>query len=143
MYRESTSRHVLADSLNDGALENFSAPIATLSGRPLLPNRRIPLDLERVRQVSVNTSAVERRAQSHTARRTVKKEWQAAWYFRAITCMDLTTLSGDDTDERVLRLCAKAPQPLQHGLVKKLGIEELGINVASVCVYHRFVCAAR
>ncbi len=62
MSRESTSRHGLADSLSNGTLENFSAPIATLSGRPLLPNRRIPLDLERVRQVSVNTSAVERRA---------------------------------------------------------------------------------
>ncbi len=143
MSRESTSRHGLADSLSNGALENFSAPIATLSGRPLLPNRRIPLDLERVRQVSINTSAVERRAQSQTARRTVKKEWQAAWYLRAITCMDLTTLSGDDTDERVLRLCAKARQPLQHDLVKKLGIEELGIKVAAVCVYHRFVETAR
>jgi deoxyribose-phosphate aldolase len=143
MSRESTSRHGLADSLSNGALENFSAPIATLSGRPLLPNRRIPLDFERVRQVSVNTSAVERRAQSHTARRTVKKEWQAAWYLRAITCMDLTTLSGDDTDERVLRLCAKARQPLRHELVRKLGIEELGIKVAAVCVYHRFVETAR
>ena len=143
MSRESTSRHGLADTLSNGALENFSAPIATLSGRPLLPNRRIPLDLERVRQVSVNTSAVERRAWAHTARRTVKKEWQAAWYLRAITCMDLTTLSGDDTDERVLRLCAKARQPLQHDLVKKLGIEELGIKVAAVCVYHRFVETAR
>ncbi len=143
MSRESTSRHGLADSLSNGALENFSVPIAALSGRPLLPNRRIPLDLERVRQVSVNTSAVERRAQSHTARRTVKKEWQAAWYLRAITCMDLTTLSGDDTDERVLRLCAKARQPLRHELVRKLGIEELGIKVAAVCVYHRFVETAR
>jgi len=69
----------------------------------------------------------------------VKKEWQAAWELRAIACMDLTTLSGDDTEERVRRLCAKARQPLQHELVKKLGIEELGIKVAAVCVYHRFV----
>jgi len=64
-------------------------------------------DLDWVREVRVNTSAVERRAQSQVARRTVKKEWQAAWLLRAITCMDLTTLSGDDTDERVCRLCAK------------------------------------
>jgi deoxyribose-phosphate aldolase len=93
--------------------------------------------------VRVNTSAVERRTQTHTARRTVKKEWQAAWLLRAITCMDLTTLSGDDTDERVRRLCAKARQPLQQELLHKLGVEELDIKVAAVCVYHRFVETAR
>lgn len=117
--------------------------LATLSGFPLLANRGIPLDLNRVEDVRVNTSAVERRAQSHTARRSVKKQWQAAWLLRAITCMDLTTLSGDDTDERVRRLCAKARQPVQQALAKQLGIEELEIKVAAVCVYHRFVRTAR
>ena len=81
-----------------------------------------------MQQVRVNTSAVERRAQSHVVARTVKKEWQAAWLLRAITCMDLTTLSGDDTEERVRRLCAKARQPIQHDLVEKLGIEELALR---------------
>jgi deoxyribose-phosphate aldolase len=114
-----------------------------LAGKPLLPNRGIPLDLDWISQVRVNTSAVERRTQSHSARRTVKKEWQAAWLVRAITCMDLTTLSGDDTDERVRRLCAKARRPLQQELVHQLGIEELDIQVAAVCVYHRFVETAR
>jgi deoxyribose-phosphate aldolase len=118
---------------------DLEAPIATLAGRPLLTNRGIPLNLDWVKQVRVNTSAVERRAQTHVARRTVKKEWQAAWLLRAITCMDLTTLSGDDTDERVRRLCAKARQPVQQELARKLGIEELGIKVAAVCVYYRFV----
>jgi deoxyribose-phosphate aldolase len=113
--------------------------IAELSGRPLLPNTGIPLDLDWVRDARINTSAVERRAQSHVARRTVKKEWQAAWLLRAISCMDLTTLSGDDTDERVRRLCAKARHPVRQDLVEKLGIEELGITVAAVCVYHTFV----
>jgi len=113
--------------------------IATLGGRALLPNRGIPLNLDRVKEVRVNTSAVERRAASHVARRSVKKEWQAAWLLRAISCMDLTTLSGDDTEERVKRLCAKARQPLQHDLVKALGIEKLNIQVAAVCVYHTFV----
>lgn len=112
--------------------------LATLAGRPLLSNRGIPLNLEWVKQVRVNTSAVERRAQTHVARRTVKKEWQAAWLLRAITCMDLTTLSGDDTDERVRRLCAKARQPIQPELAEHLGIEQLAIKVAAVCVYHRF-----
>jgi deoxyribose-phosphate aldolase len=119
------------------------APLATLGGRQLLANRGIPLSLDQIDGVRVNTSAVERRTQTHTARRTVKKEWQAAWLLRAITCMDLTTLSGDDTDERVRRLCAKARQPLQQELLHKLGVEELDIKVAAVCVYHRFVETAR
>ncbi len=114
------------------------APLATLAGRPLLSNRGMPLNLEWVKQVRVNTSALERRAQTHVTRRTVKKEWQAAWLLRAITCMDLTTLSGDDTEERVRRLCAKAKQPIQPELAKRLGVEELDIKVAAVCVYHRF-----
>src|SRR5215470_3045350 len=143
MPAERISRHGVADHLINGAPDTLAAhaaaPLAVLSGRPLLANRGIPLNLDWLRQVSVNTSAVERRAQTHVARRTVKKEWQAAWELRAITCMDLTALSGDDTEERVRRLCAKARQPLQHELVKKLGIEELGIKVAAVCVYHRFV----
>src|SRR6202035_4064047 len=103
--------------------------IATLGGRSLLPNFGIPLDLNWVQEVRVNTSAVERRAQSQVARRTVKKEWQAAWLLRAISCMDLTTLSGDDTEERVRRLCAKARHPVQQDLVHKLGIDELEVKV--------------
>src|SRR5438132_4861402 len=127
------------DAPSEGLFQDSDSPLAMLCGRPLLSNKGIPLNREWINQVRVNTSAVERRAQTHVARRTVKKDWQAAWLLRAITCMDLTTLSGDDTDERVLRLCAKARQPLQHDLVRKLGIEELGIKVAAVCVYHRFV----
>ncbi|HEX4427040.1 MAG TPA: deoxyribose-phosphate aldolase [Terriglobales bacterium] len=120
-----------------------SGPLAELNGHPLLSNQGVPLNLEWVRQVRVNLSAVERRAQTHVTRRTVKKDWQAAWMLRAITCMDLTTLSGDDTDDRVRRLCAKARQPLQPALAKQLGVEELNIQVAAVCVYHHFVETAR
>jgi deoxyribose-phosphate aldolase len=116
-----------------------STAIASVHGRPLLANSGIPLDLDWLREVRVNTSAVERRMQSQVARRTVKNEWQAAWLLRAITCMDLTTLSGDDSDERVRRLCAKARQPIQPELVERLAIEQLGIKVAAVCVYHTFV----
>jgi deoxyribose-phosphate aldolase len=116
-----------------------SNTIAVLDGRALLPNVGIPLDLNWLQEVRVNTSAVERRVQTQVARRTVKKEWQAAWLLRAISCMDLTTLSGDDTDERVRRLCAKARQPIQQDLVQKLGVEELGIKVGAVCVYHAFI----
>src|SRR3954447_13066033 len=116
--------------------------IASLNGQALLHNCGMPLDLNWVQEVRVNTSAVERRTQSQVARRSVKKEWQAAWLLRAITCMDLTTLSGDDTQERVRRLCAKGRRPLQQELVDKLRIQQLGIQVAAICVYHTFVEAA-
>ena len=113
--------------------------LAVLAGRELQPNRGIPLNLDWIENVRVNTSAVERRAQTLVTRRTVKKDWQIAWLLRAITCMDLTTLSGDDTDERVRRLCAKGRQPIRQDLVKLLGIESLNIRVAAICVYHTFV----
>ena len=114
------------------------AAIATLSGHPLHPNRGTSLNLDWVESVRVDTSAVERRAGTLVSRRTVKKDWQIAWLLRAITCMDLTTLSGDDTDERVRRLCAKARQPVQQELLDKLGVRDLHIKVAAVCVYHLF-----
>ena len=110
-----------------------------IPGRELQPNRGVPLNLDWVEEVRVNTSAVERRAQSLVTRRTVKKQWQAAWLLRAISCMDLTTLSGDDTDQRVLRLCAKAKQPVQQSMMKLLGLEDFHLKVAAVCVYHSFV----
>jgi deoxyribose-phosphate aldolase len=110
-----------------------------LNGRSLEPNRRIALNLDWVDQVRVNLSAVERRAATHVARRTVKKDTQAAWLLRAIACMDLTTLSGDDSADRVRRLCAKARHPLERRLVEALGIGELHLTVGAVCVYHAFV----
>src|SRR5438477_163073 len=120
-----------------------SQTIAVLASRPLQINRGTSLNFDWIESVRVNTSAVERRAATLVTRRTVKKDWQIAWLLRAITCMDLTTLSGDDTDERVRRLCAKARQPLQQELVEKLGIGELNIRVGAVCVYHLFVETAR
>src|SRR6267142_2319830 len=133
----------LARNAKPGAISPSETAIAKYAGRDLQMNRGIPLNLDWVNAVRVNTSAVERRAQSLVTRRTVKKEWQAAWLLRAITCMDLTTLSGDDTDERVLRLCAKARQPIQQEIVQKLGTESLNIRVAAVCVYHTFIETAR
>ena len=121
-------------------LDRAQVPIfATLGGRPLVPNRGIPVNLDWVEDVQVNTSAVERRAQTLVTRRTVKKEWQAAWLLRAISCMDLTTLSGDDSNRRVLRLCAKGRNPVQQSILQKLRVEELDIKVAAICVYHAFV----
>lgn len=105
-------------------------------------NPGMPLDLAWVRAARVNRSAVERRTATLARRRTVKKQWQAAWLLRAITLMDLTTLQGDDTAARVRRLCAKARAPVRDDLLAALGAEGLGIRVAAVCVYHAMVPAA-
>jgi deoxyribose-phosphate aldolase len=137
------SAHQIGNPNLEAHLSPSETALAYLRGRALEANRGVPLNLDWVEDVRVNTSAVERRAQSLVTRRTVKKDHQAAWLLRAISCMDLTTLSGDDTDERVRRLCAKGRQPLQHELVAKLGIESLDIKVAAICVYHVFVETAR
>ena len=129
----------ITSGAGDLRLSGDKEALAVLAGRELQPNRGIPLNLDWIENIRVNTSAVERRAQTLVTRRTVKKDWQVAWLLRAITCMDLTTLSGDDTDERVRRLCAKGRQPIRQDLVKLLGIESLNIRVAAICVYHSFV----
>jgi len=110
-----------------------------VSEHTLPRNAGQPLDLERVRAIRVNRSAAERRAATIPTRRTVKKEWQAAWLLKAITLMDLTTLSGDDTAGNVTRLCAKARRPVRAEILAALGAESLGITVGAVCVYHRWV----
>ncbi|MBK8023651.1 MAG: deoxyribose-phosphate aldolase [Chloroflexi bacterium] len=107
----------------------------------------MPLDLGWVMDAHVNLSATERRAATLGTRRSVKKEWQAAWLLRAITCIDLTTLSGDDTPGNVRRLCAKARQPVRPDLLEALGIvgqgdADLTITTGAVCVYHARVADA-
>jgi deoxyribose-phosphate aldolase len=109
---------------------------------PPARNPGTPLDLDVVMSTRINRSAVERRTATLPGRRTVKKDWQAAWLLRAITCMDLTTLSGDDTPGNVRRLCAKARHPVRAGLLEKLGVGDLGITVGAVCVYHGYVATA-
>ena len=110
-----------------------------MSGKSDQRNPGIPLDLDWVDAVQVNRSAVERRCSSLTKRRSIKKEWQAAWLLKAIRCMDLTTLSSDDTPDRVRRLCSKALRPLKQELSNDLGITSLNLTVGAVCVYHALV----
>ena len=98
------------------------------------------LDLDRVMRATANTSAIERRAATLPGRRSVKKAWQAAWLCKAVSCIDLTTLAGDDTVGRVRRLCSKARQPVRADLLEALGME--GLTVGAVCVYHDMVEAA-
>ncbi|MGH7460041.1 MAG: deoxyribose-phosphate aldolase [Longimicrobiales bacterium] len=97
------------------------------------------LQLDWVRDVRINRSAVERRAATIPTRRTVKKDWQAAWLLRAITLLDLTTLQGDDTPGNVRRLCAKARQPVRRDLLEALGVAHLSLQAGAVCVYHSLV----
>ena len=103
-------------------------------------NPGMDLDLDWVMQAQANRSAIERRAATLPGRRSVKKDYQAAWLLRAISCIDLTTLSGDDTEDRVKRLCAKARQPLRADLQEALGITDL--TTGAICVYHEMVPAA-
>ncbi len=97
----------------------------------------MPLDLGWVRSVRINRSAVERRALTLVTRRTVKKEWQAAWLLRAVSDLDLTTLAGDDTPSNVRRLCAKGIRPIRQDMALALGVPE--VHVGAVCVYHNMV----
>lgn len=125
-------RHSMVSQPGPGPLE--------LAVRPRNPGASFELDW--VEQVRVNRSAVERRAATLRTRRTVKKEWQAAWLLRAITLIDLTTLSGDDTPGRVRRLSAKARRPVRLDLLEAMGAGKLPIRAAAVCVYHQFVSTA-
>lgn len=97
------------------------------------------LNIDWLEGLNVNFSAVERRTSTLLGRRTVKKEWQAAWLLKAISCIDLTALNGDDTAGRVKRLCAKARRPVRDDIVAGLGIENLNLTTGAVCVYHEMV----
>jgi len=111
----------------------------------MTPNNRnpgMPLDLDWVAGAHVNKSAVERRATTLPKRRTVKKDWQAAWLLRAVTCIDLTTLAGDDTPGRVKRMCAKARQPIRPDMLARMGLNGEKITVGAVCVYPNRVADA-
>ena len=101
-----------------------------------------PLDMDVINNIRINKSAVERRASTLGKRRTVKKQWQAAWLLKAVTCIDLTTLSGDDTPGNVIRLCAKAKQPIRQEILDQLVNEQTTIKVGAVCVYHNLIPTA-
>ena len=117
-----------------GAIPARFAPVARNSGTKLC--------LDWFEDIQVNLSASERRAATLGTRRTVKKNYQAAWLVNAIQCIDLTTLAGDDTPGRVNRLCAKAKRPLRDDIVEALGLAEAPPTVGAVCVYPAMVTSA-
>ncbi|MBI1220091.1 MAG: deoxyribose-phosphate aldolase [Rhodobacteraceae bacterium] len=123
-------------------VQTHSDALATTTAHqlPQLSHARNPgmaLDLDWVAAVQANTSAIERRAATLPGRRSVKKDYQAAWLCKAVSLIDLTTLSGDDTPGRVQRLCAKARQPVRADLLDALGMQ--GLTTGAVCVYHEMV----
>ncbi|MEP2715989.1 deoxyribose-phosphate aldolase [Pseudophaeobacter sp.] len=121
----------------DSQTLQHTTPLA-LAQEPRNPG--MALDLDWVAGVQANTSAIERRCATLPARRSVKKDHQAAWLLKAVTCIDLTTLSGDDTEERVRRLCAKARQPIRGDILQTL--EMPPITTGAICVYHEMIPAA-
>ncbi|XP_054862827.1 deoxyribose-phosphate aldolase [Amphiprion ocellaris] len=93
------------------------------------------LDLKKICKVRVNPQSVLKRAQRIQGQKTPKKQWQTAWLLNAVTCIDLTTLAGDDTPSNVHRLSMKAIQPVRYDLLKKIDMHDKGITTAAVCVY--------
>ena len=133
------------DSIARERAARYPATAGTVSSVDLregVRNPGMPLELDWIREIRVNGSAVERRAATLGTRRSVKKAWQAAWLLKAITLIDLTTLAGDDTPGRVRRLCAKARQPVRRDLLQALGMGDESVRAGAVCVYHAMVPTA-
>ncbi len=111
-----------------------------MTATALRRNAGMPFDPAAIPAIRVNAPAAQRRAGTIAARRSLKKEWQAAWLARAVSMIDLTTLAGDDTEGRVRRLCAKALAPVRADILEAIGLP--GLTVGAVCVYHEMVPAA-
>jgi len=132
-------KHSAADRTQEGqAVGARPAAVSPVQAR----NPGMALDLGAIEDLRVNRSAADRRIATLHGRRTVKRDWQAAWLLKAISCLDLTSLKGDDTPGRVRRLCAKAKAPLRSDLAEALGVGDFGITVGAVCVYHEMVPTA-
>jgi len=108
----------------------------------VMGNPGTPYDASWFADARVNKSGTDNRAAELRTRRSVKKKWQLAWEIRAIQCIDLTTLAGDDTPSNVKRLCAKARNPISPDILKSLGLEDAGITTGAVCVYPNRVAEA-
>ncbi len=126
--------------------KDIASSNGTVLGHPthaMARNEGIPFNTAFFEHININKSAVERRAATLPARRTVKKEWQAAWLLKAISCIDLTTLAGDDTRGNVIRLCAKAKSPVRMDLLSAMDIADAHLQVGAVCVYHNLIPFAK
>lgn len=115
---------------------------ARIVKKPHKRNDGISFEADLFNNLVINKSAIERRAASLTKRRSIKKQWQAAWLLKAISCIDLTTLAGDDTNSNVARLCAKARNPLRTDLLQAMDMADNQLQVGAVCVYHKMIPSA-
>ena len=120
--------------------KNISEP---LSVQAEVRNEGVPFDTRMFDTLNINRSAVDRRVATLPGRRSVKKEYQAAWLLKAVSMIDLTTLAGDDTRGNVLRLCEKAKKPVRPDILKSLGMQEVGLTTGAVCVYHNLIPYAK
>jgi deoxyribose-phosphate aldolase len=125
--------------MNTGMARVNETNVHPITGFDAGRNPGLEFNLDLFGRIRINRSAVERRAGSFGKRRSIKKEYQAAWLLKAITCIDLTTLAGDDTPGKVLRLCQKAMRPVRRDILEGLGVADLGITVGAVCVYHNLI----
>ncbi len=125
-----------------GKLKNITNIENHLSKKNMEKNYGIDFTYDLIENIKSNKSSIEKRTASMLGRRSIKKQWQAAWLLKAITLLDLTTLSGDDSPSKVERLCFKAKNPLRQDLISQFGFERNEINVAAVCVYHSLIESA-
>lgn len=129
--------------MNGDTLNSMPPPLHVVPASPVIERvTGTGFDAAWVNSVRVNLSAAERRVATLGGRRSVKKQWQAAWLLKAVSMMDLTTLAADDTEARVERLCAKARQPVRGDLLDALGMDKRRLTTAAVCVYHEMVPTA-
>jgi deoxyribose-phosphate aldolase len=85
---------------------------------------------------TVNTVMVEERAASFT-RRSIKAQAKLAGLQLAMSMLDLTTLEGKDSPEKIRSLCRKAIRPHEGAMDPPVP------SVAAVCVYPSFVHVAK
>jgi deoxyribose-phosphate aldolase len=123
-------------------IQGTESNVRPIAGREPDRNPGMAFNPDLFGRIRINRSAVERRAGTIGKRRSIKKDYQAAWLLKAITCIDLTTLAGDDTPGKVRRLCQKAMRPVRRDILEGLGVADLGIRVAAVCVYHNLIATA-
>ncbi len=137
MENKSVTKNPTAQPAPDAA-----SAASLILAHPTSRNAGTDLYPDWVDRIRINLSAVDRRIASFPNRRTVKKQWQAAWLLKAVSCIDLTTLLGDDTEGRVRRLCAKARQPVRQDILEALGVGDMGLTTGAVCVYHEMIATA-
>ena len=120
----------------------MNVPLSTPSNtKTVNTNIGMPLDVRLIDKLSVNRPALDRRVNSLVKRRSVKNETQVAWLLQAVRLMDLTSLSGDDTKERIQRLCAKGITPISQDIATALSIDKP--KVAAICVYPLFLSVVK